>query len=117
MAVFPRQYLAKFLPYTFGCPCLVDIYRGSSKEGAPYTPGGARYRVSKCPADGHFFDAQDSGSMGGGRNPGFKTQEPSSSLCLAAELLGRLRHTHHYLLLGLSLLTCPIEIKTPAWFH
>lgn len=33
------------------------------------------------------FDAQDSGSMGGGNNPGFKTQESSSSPCLAAQLL------------------------------
>lgn len=39
---------------------------------------------------GIFSDAQDSGRMGGGNNPGFKTQEAGSSPCLAAVLLGTL---------------------------
>lgn len=66
---------------------------------------------------GAFSDAQDSGRRGGGNNPGCKTQEPGSNPCLAAELLGHLRPTEHYLFLGLSFFICQIEVKTPPWLR
>lgn len=84
----PERNLQRFLPHTLGYLC----WPGAA-EGVPHAPRGTRYRVSKCPVDrGIFLMLRIQVLWGEEITLGLRLRSLGLSPCLAADLLGDLRH-------------------------